>query len=212
MELSRLDQAIPDALSEIVNTASELDPADRYQTARELSAAIARALLDNQQLVDFVAIEDLIQDVLGQEVGRAVSSVQAQPTMVAVRPGRESSQVSSAGTSYPGRIVQYAIALISLRLDGFDDLVEVLEKRGRRLIASVRGTLDDIAYRHGSVWSWSTDTSAEAIVGLTDNPGRAPHEGRLAIDVHDFLVGLSEDLPVPLSVRGDRPWHCCRRA
>jgi eukaryotic-like serine/threonine-protein kinase len=65
--------------------------------------------------------------------------------------------------------------------------------------ASIRQTLDDIAFKHGAVWSWESAWSARAIVGLLANPSRsAVDSSSLAVDVHESLAGASEDLPMPL--------------
>jgi tetratricopeptide (TPR) repeat protein/tRNA A-37 threonylcarbamoyl transferase component Bud32 len=200
--LASLGANVPEALQEIVSRATASAADDRFATAREMSAAIARALLGEQQLVDHVAIEQLIVDVLGEDAARIPTSVEAQATLAAVRRARSASSDQGA-RGYPMRRVVREVrhvAVITLRLDGFDALREVQgEEVARRAIASAQSTLDDIAYKHGAVWSWTSEGVANAVAGLTENPGRAPNDAAtIAIDVHDFLSSHSEDLPVPL--------------
>ncbi|MFP6685202.1 MAG: protein kinase [Polyangiaceae bacterium] len=202
-KLSTLGSDVPAALCDIVERATASDPASRYATAREISAAVARALLDEQQLVDHLAIENLLRELLGDDLGRLPPSTNAQPTMAAVRRRATRTSDEDGASSAPSRRVVREvrhIAVVTLRLDGFDGLREVQgEDFARRAINSAQATLDDIAYKHGAVWSWTSEGAANAIAGLTDNPGRAPNDAAtIAIDVHDFLVSLSEDLPLPL--------------
>ena len=200
---------VPAALEEIVLRAMARKPAERFQTAREMSAAIARVLLGEQQLIDSTSVEAVIGELLGREAQVAELAADPVPepqTMAAVRKARtaasDGSLTSGTAQHLAARIVREVrhVAVLTLRLEGFEALTEALgELQARRVLGSTRSTLDDIAYKRGAVWSWSTPTGAQGVVGLMANPGRAPSDAAaIALDTHEFLASHSEDLPVPL--------------
>ncbi|MEM1031894.1 MAG: protein kinase [Myxococcota bacterium] len=205
---SAIDADIPPRLDDLVMRALQRRPEDRFATAREMAAEVARALLEEQELVDATTVEDAMATVLGaSEAGADDDDVEPAPrTMAAVRKPRTSASEMSAGTAAhtSRRVVREVrhVAVVKLRLEGLEDLAEVQSEAGaRRSIETIRHTLDEIAYKHGAVWSWSSDTDAYAVAGLLANPSRAPNDAALiAVDVHEFLSSHSEDLPVP--VRG----------
>src|SRR5262249_11584586 len=100
------------------------------------------------------------------------------------------------------------VALLSLRVDGIDELraaLGVLEARAR--FEAIRAILGDIAYKRGAVMSWTPETElvpsgiavARAVVGLLGNPSRAAADAAwLAVDVHEALAGATIDFPAPL--------------
>jgi eukaryotic-like serine/threonine-protein kinase len=197
-----IDPEVPEALDAIVMKALARRPDDRFQTARELSAAIARALLEDQQLIDATTVEETMVSLFGADTIAAAEPEMAQQTMAAVRKPRTSASELMSGTSayISRRIVREVrhVAVIKLTLEGLDALSEVQgESVARRTLETLRQTLDDIAYKHGAVWSWQSPTEAHAVVGLMANPARAPNDSALiAVDTHDFLASHSEDLPV----------------
>jgi len=92
----------------------------------------------------------------------------------------------------------------------------------RRALDQIRGMLDDLAFKRGMRWMWLDDTAARAIAGLTANPSRcAADAAQLALDVHEAILGIKEDLSTPVTaaiaiVRGiatgtrDRRGHLVR--
>jgi len=199
---SSFAEELPADLDAIVMKAVSRRAEDRYETARDMAAAIGRALLENKQLIDSSTVEETIAALIDEDL--AAEPEQPQRTLAAVRKPRTSASASSnVGTAehYASkRIVREVrhVAVIKLRIEGFDALVEAkgVALAGRAL-ASTRMTLDDIAYKHGAVWSWESETSAITVIGLMANPARAPQDAaHLAVDVHEFLRGHSEDLPV----------------
>ncbi|RLB57539.1 MAG: hypothetical protein DRI90_17935 [Deltaproteobacteria bacterium] len=200
---STVDADVPPKLDEITMQALARRPEDRFQTSRELAAAIARALLEARQLVDNTSVEETMTDILGRD-GGGDDDEEPQRTLAAVRKPRtaasESSILGTAQQSPSKRIVREVrhVAVIKLRLEGLDALREVQSEAAvKRTLESTRATLDDIAYKRGAVWSWESETSAWAVVGLMANPSRAPNEAALiAVDTHEFLASHSEDLPV----------------
>lgn len=202
---SSVDPEIPARLDELVMTAMSRRPEDRFQTAREMAAEVARALLEAQELIDATSVEETMARVLGPQ-DLAAEAEMAQQTMAAVRKPRTSASEMGSGTAAhtSRRVVREVrhVAVVKLRLEGLGDLEDVQSKAGaRRTIDTIRHTLEEIAYKHGAVWSWTSETDAYAVAGLLSNPARAPNDAALiAVDVHEFLASHSEDLPVP--VRG----------
>ncbi|MCA9623078.1 MAG: AAA family ATPase, partial [Myxococcales bacterium] len=200
-----VDEAIPEPLAELVMTALARRPEQRFQTAREMAATVARALLEAQQLVDNTAVEEAMTELFGGHHADGLDIDSPQQTMAAVRKPRTSAAESSSGTAkqYASkRIVREVrhVAVMRLRLDGLEGLERAQgASAAKRTMATTRATLDDIAYKHGAVWSWTSETGAVAVVGLLANPARAPNDAALiAIEAHEFLVGHSEDLPVQI--------------
>lgn len=200
---SSLVDEIPEALDAIVMKATARRADDRYPTARHMSAAIARALLDNKQLVDNATLEELMAALVGEAGSVEVPPDAPQRTLAVVRRPRTSASEMAGGTAeqYASkRIVREVrhVAVIKLRMEGFDALAEVNgAAAAQRTVEATRSTLDDMAFKHGAVWNWDRGTDAIAVVGLLANPSRAPGDAaHLAVDVHEFLRGHSEDLPV----------------
>ncbi|WP_394824151.1 serine/threonine-protein kinase PknK [Pendulispora albinea] len=92
------------------------------------------------------------------------------------------------------------VAVVTLRLHGVEELLERDRALGERTLDRLRTMLGDIAYKRGMrCWIWSSDTEARAVAGLTRNPGRAAFEAAwLALDTHEAISGMTEDLPIAL--------------
>jgi tetratricopeptide (TPR) repeat protein len=87
------------------------------------------------------------------------------------------------------------VAMVTLRLHGLEAVV-----LPRRTLDQLRAMLDDLAFKRGMRWVWSTDVDARAIAGLTANPSRAAIDAaQLALDVHEAISGFKEDLPIPVA-------------
>jgi len=99
------------------------------------------------------------------------------------------------------------VAIVTLRLHELDALREALgEQRSARLVAQLRSTLDEMAFKRGTSWTWRQSPGApgpqlaEAVIGLLANPyGAAADAGRLAVDVHEAIQGACDALPVQLA-------------
>jgi serine/threonine protein kinase/tetratricopeptide (TPR) repeat protein len=92
------------------------------------------------------------------------------------------------------------VAVVTLRLHGVDKLLEQDRALGERTLDRLRTMLGDIAYKRGMrCWIWSSDSEARAVAGLTGNPTRAASEAAwLALDTHEALEGINDDLPLEL--------------
>ncbi|MEO8177584.1 MAG: protein kinase [Deltaproteobacteria bacterium] len=211
---------VPPELEIIVMRALSRNREDRFQTAREFAAAITRVLLEKQVLVD--------SDVVGAVIARFVSREQIEPESVPDSEStgsRDNGALPSHGLDAPpregtspsrargrlkgraGREVRH-VAIVTLRLHELDALRAALgEQQSARLVAMLRSTLGEMAFKRGTTWSWREPSpasagvhSAEAVVGLLANPyGAAADAGRLAVDVHEAIQGACDALPVQLA-------------
>ncbi|HKX38321.1 MAG TPA: protein kinase, partial [Burkholderiales bacterium] len=200
---SAVNPDVPLALEAITLQAMARARDERFQTAREMAAAIARALLEERQLVDNATVEEAVLELLGRE--GVVAMEPEQRTLAAIRKPRTSaSDASVLGTAeaLSKRIVREVrhVAVVKLSLEGLEGLRKVQADAAiKRTMDSVRSTLEDIAYKHHSIWSWESDTTAFAVTGLMANPSRAPSDAaHISIDTHEFLASHSEDLPVEI--------------
>ncbi len=106
----------------------------------------------------------------------------------------ERSQVSQAGP----REVRH-VALVTLRLHGLDVAEGDASQARARTLERLRTMLGDIAYKRGMRWVWASDREARAIAGLGGNPARAASDAAwLALDSHEALSGINDDLVVPV--------------
>jgi len=219
---SRYVPDVPAQLEAIVMRALSARREDRYQSARDMSGAIARAMLQQQILVDAAALESTIAALAGREItslGAGVSEAHSpadslyvpQHTVAATRSakgggGTESQAGSAVADSVPGHGGRLArevrhVAVVSVRLHG---LGRLREAGGGPTAASVehaiRGMFDDLAFKHSARFSWRADDDVRAVVGLAADPSRAASDAAsLAIDVHEFLGYASGDWPAPVS-------------
>lgn len=224
---STFSREVPPELEAIVMKALASDRAERFTTARELSATLLRALFDRQQLVDSHVLEAVIQKFVSRE--RPVIDGEARPETDGSRASAESPLshgtrgTSSASDEPTGRgpLLRRSryrsggevrhVAVVSLRLDGLGSMVKKLGVAGaRRVVTQLRATLDEIAFKRHAKLTWEQSGSgdaeptanAEAVVGLMANPSRAAADAVwFAVDVHEAIEGASGDLPVELNAK-----------
>lgn len=210
---------VPPELEIIVMRALSRNREDRFQTAREFSAAITRVLLEKQVLVDSDVVGAVIQRFVSRDQTDPMSSHRAVVHAVedAEEPSAAAIKVPGNGTSpsrerkrpqnREGREVRH-VAVVALRLQQLDALRNSIgEQPAARLIAQLRSTLGEMAFKRGTSWVWREDVRqkvsthwAEAVVGLLANPyGAAAEAGRLAVDVHEAISGACDAVPVQLA-------------
>ena len=91
------------------------------------------------------------------------------------------------------------VAVLTLRLHGIDPYEAREGAVAGRTLERLRTTLGDIAYKRGMRWAWTSEVDARAIAGLGANPARAAAEAAwLALDTHEALAGMKDDLSLPL--------------
>jgi len=208
---------VPPELEIIVMRALSRNREDRFQTAREFAAAITRVLLEKQVLVDSDAVGAVIARFVPREQiepepdpestgSRGSGPVPSHDPQLPAREGTSPSRARGRLKSREGREVRH-VAIVTLRLHELDALREALgEQRSARLVAQLRSTLDEMAFKRGTSWTWRQSPGApgpqlaEAVIGLLANPyGAAADAGRLAVDVHEAIQGACDALPVQLA-------------
>jgi len=226
---------LPSELEEIVMRALAKNPDERFETARDLAGAISRALLVRQQLVDAHVLETVIADIVGREqmvpvepsgegpgesqIGSEASvglSVLETKGLIGGTDARPDERTGPGGPSAnerdrANREVRH-VAIVTLKLNGLEDLRQAVgDAQATRVVARLKATLGEAAFRRGARWAWGANqeasaaasqvaSSARAVVGLMANPSRAPADAVwLAIDVHEVVRGSTEDLPVKIS-------------
>jgi serine/threonine protein kinase/tetratricopeptide (TPR) repeat protein len=220
---------VPPELEQIVLQALAPTRDERYATAREMAAALGRAIVRQGELIDAAALEVTIGQLISREArneppspdlaargvrlddARTQAAVPLARSMEEVResvlPPAPSAQ-DDAGAPVAAESPPFVqeppgdgphevrhVAVVTLCLHGLQDLV-----LPRRALDRLRGMLDDLAFKRGMRWIWTSDTDARAIAGLVANPSRASRDAvQLALDVHETISGFKEDLPAPLA-------------
>jgi eukaryotic-like serine/threonine-protein kinase len=91
------------------------------------------------------------------------------------------------------------VAVVTLRLHGLDPYGIREGIIAARSIDRLRTMLSDIAYKHGTRWTWLSEIDARAVVGLGGNPSRAAADAAwLALDTHEAIAGIKDDLALAL--------------
>jgi serine/threonine protein kinase/tetratricopeptide (TPR) repeat protein len=227
---------IPPELEAIAMTALSATRDPRFATAREMAAAIGRAIVKQGELIDAATLESTLGQIVSRDprpsmsepppfdprrpddartqaaVPLARSSLAgpglSAPPAGSIAPGApDGSRRSPSARPEPKREVRH-VAVLSLRLHGLDAV-----PLARRMLDRLRGMLDDLAFKRGVRWIWSSTADAErgasaatsamsaiAIAGLAANPTRAASDAaQLALDVHETIAGFKEDLPSPVA-------------
>jgi tetratricopeptide (TPR) repeat protein len=216
---------VPAELEPIVLQALAAAREDRFTSAREMAAAIGRAIVRQGELIDAAALEVAIAHLVGRDARAALSEPPASMmraddarTQAAVPLARSHAESRSGGLldsvapladgdrpsvaplrrpSWSGarREVRH-VAVLSLHLHGLEATAV-----SRRTLDRLKSMLDDLAFKRGMRWVWSASDAFEvmsacAIAGVAANPSRAASDAaQLALDVHETVAGFKEDLP-----------------
>lgn len=214
---------LPQELEAIAMRALSTHPDDRFQTARDMAGAIARAMLARQELVDNASVEQTLAHLLGRDLVQPIGAghaeghsvgvgpsvdVDAQPrTLAAVRVPR-GSDADTHGSSPPPRagprLVREVrhVAVVALRLDGLEALAVAHadeagargEAAARARLAAIRAILDDIAYKRGAVFSWEQDVHGSDLIAARAIVGLMANPSRAAADAASLAVDVHEAL------------------
>ncbi|MBV9945902.1 MAG: protein kinase, partial [Myxococcales bacterium] len=218
--------SVPPELEQIALQALAPDKNDRFATARELAAALGRAILKQGELIDAAALEATIAQLISRDArseGSATDTsmpaarMENARTQAAVPLARSMAEGRESGLPPPPDDGGAAAGPEAPRATEAEDAegphevrhvaVVTLRLHGleslvlpRRALDRLRGMLDDLAFKRGMRWIWSGDTDARAIAGLVANPSRASRDAvQLALDVHETISGFKEDLPTALA-------------
>ncbi|MEP7052090.1 MAG: protein kinase [Pseudomonadota bacterium] len=171
---------LPAELEEVVMRALAKNPDQRFQTARDMAAAVTRALFQKQQLVDSHVLENVLSELVPREhtspgvqagsdapseapLSEAVddlSSVAHIPGTASGESNDESTGPGRVGRGRAGREVRH-VAVVTLRLHGFDQLATSVGKpQAARVLEQLRSTLGEVAFRRGARFAWDAPLTA----------------------------------------------------
>lgn len=215
---------IPEDLESIVLKLLAPRPEDRFATGRDAAAAIARAMLTRQVLVDSESLEATVAQLVPRH-STALAVSEAPPPehhrTQAAAPAALSNPEGRAGSRPPGgsqpprsgakstppsggsrrpeaREVRH-VAIVTLRLVEGAPLAEAERRALARALERSRAMLGDMAYKRGMRWVWTGDFEARAIAGLGPKPAKAASDAAwLAVETHEAIEAIREDLPSPV--------------
>ncbi len=222
-------RGIPAELEAVVMKALSIERENRFSTAREMASAITRVLLEKRQLVDAQTLEAVIAEYAPRSGPKAVARPHPAASLrrasdavnLELPPafGTTTGELNTGESSGPelreraraGREFRH-VAVVGLRVYGRQAVEEAIGRsQTTRLLDQVRNTLNEIAYKHGTHWSWQDEDDtqgaggpglerARTVAGLTANPARATSDAAdMALDVHEALAGACDGLPRTLS-------------
>ena len=190
---------------------------DRFPTARELAATVSRLLLQKQELIDALAVEATLTEFIEKKARKSHTPLppslgaqtQAAAPIARSASGRSESTAPISDLREPDsaapltrraepREVRH-VGVVTLRLEAVEDIGDNGPRLARAL-EGLRSMLGEMAYKRGMRWVWTAEREARAIAGLTSKPSRAAGDAAwLALDTHEALAGMIDDLPVPLA-------------
>lgn len=200
---------VPTAFDELTLKALAVDPNERFQTAREFSSALSRALFDLGELVDAHTLELTIAQVYGE---RSVEQ-QTDPALDSKDESKQAASNSDEGTPVEpllagrdaGSEVRH-VAVVSFALRNIRSLIQQLGKdSAKQTLDRLQSTLEAIAFKRNLRLDCELEDGllmrGVAVAGLLNNPaGAAADAVGFAIDMQDGVVDAREDLNVDLDV------------
>lgn len=170
---------VPAELESIAMRALAPEPLDRFQTARDLAAAVTRALFQRQQIVDAHVLETVIaqlvtrehtspglhtvppEGVSGSELGEHAGAQDSQLSGSRPEGSSDAGGAAKAGDRglrhRAGREVRH-VAVVRLRIHGLNELEAALGPGpAARFGEMLRGILDEMAFKRGARWSWQSE-------------------------------------------------------
>jgi serine/threonine protein kinase/tetratricopeptide (TPR) repeat protein len=216
---------IPEDLEGIVMKLLSPKPEDRFASGRDVAAAIARAMLVRQVLVDSSTLESTIAELVPREKVAPIALPEPPPPQLehhtqAAAPaalsnpdargtGAKSAPPGTPKSVPPGAAMKRAdarevrhVAIVTLRLVPGREGVPLDDREKRALARALersRAMLGDMAYKRGMRWVWTGDFEARAIAGLGAKPAKAASDAAwLAVETHEAIHGIEEDLPSPV--------------
>src|SRR5690606_3228977 len=153
---------IPPELDEITLKALSPDPADRYQTAREFSSALARAVFTMGELADSQSLEATIVGLFGERIPEDLAESEGdsdiahseRPELRAFDPHEGTPVEPLVAATEEGSEVRH-VAVLSFALRNLDALVKELGHVPARVAGKgVRSTLHAIAFKRNILLGW----------------------------------------------------------
>ncbi|MEI9941427.1 MAG: protein kinase [Pseudomonadota bacterium] len=167
---------LPAELEEVVMRALAKNPDQRFQTARDMAAAVSRALFQKQQFVDSHVLENVLSELAtredtspgleagsnlpsdGQQGSEPLDDLSSVAHVVGTGAGAND-QSTGPGRAQRGRVGREVrhVAVVTLRLHGFEQLATSLGRpAAARVLEQLRGTLGEVAFRRGARFAWDT--------------------------------------------------------
>lgn len=212
---------VPPELEAITLRALHETPDQRFSTAREMAAAIGKAIVRQGELIDAAGLEATLAHLIGRDGPLAseppaslIARADDARTQAAVPLARSLAEPRAEGhesaalaadapsrrpTSSGARREVRHVVVSSLRLKGLREATVP-----RRTLDRFKNMLDDLAFKRGMRWAWVSEADApsapiavaSAIAGVGANASRAASDAaQLALDVHEAVSGFKEDLP-----------------
>lgn len=203
---------IPAELDDLTLKALAIDPNERFQTAREFSSALSRALFTMGELVDAHTLEQTIVRIVGERVAETSHERDDEKER-----DQESSQLEVLGSDEgtpiqpllaareAGSEVRH-VAVVSFALRNHSALVKQVGKDAAHLaLERLRSTLESIAFKRNLRLDHELEDGlfvrGIAVAGLLTNPAGAANDAvGFAIDLQDGVRDAAEDLNVELTV------------
>ncbi len=218
---STFAREIPSELETIVMKALARSRDDRFATARDLAAAITRALFQAQQLIDSHVVETILSQIVSREHTSPgfVAPADSLPgpddgSRSASRSGMGSAPTggSEAVLDSPRAIEQVSnrprrgrpehevrhVAVLSLQLHGVEQLAEAVgANEAARFVEQLRTTLGEIAYKRGARLAWHQERAVlgDHLIptgGATAVVGLLANPGRAAADAARLASDIHE--------------------
>jgi serine/threonine protein kinase/tetratricopeptide (TPR) repeat protein len=167
---------LPAELEEVVMRALAKNPDQRFQTARDMAAAVSRALFQKQQFVDAHVLENVLSELStrehtspgveagsnlvseGQHGSEPLDDLSSVAHVVGTAAGAND-QSTGPGRAVRGRVGREVrhVAVVTLRLHGFEQLAISLGRpAAARVLEQLRATLGEVAFRRGARFAWDT--------------------------------------------------------
>ena len=193
-------QQVPEQLEAIVRKALARDPEERYQTAREMAADIARYLHGLDDIVDAMTLESFLQEVLPRSETPPAEQPSAPEQATSVGDGVLPTVAFQKGRRPRQTREKLNVVAVSGRLRGVETLQRTIgERRAAARVREFLRIVEEISFKTDGVVARQDEKGFLLYLGLplssVDDPVRAV---RLALDVLDAAEGLSYDLPSAL--------------
>jgi serine/threonine protein kinase/tetratricopeptide (TPR) repeat protein len=215
---------LPEELETIVMKLLAANREDRFASGREVAAAIARAMLVKQVLVDSVSLEQTIEELVPREAAPSGNDAPLEHHTQAAAPAalansdppregvRDKLTRVPGQSSPPGPLRELTpsrrpearevrhVAIVTLRLVPGEAVLDERERRAlARALERSRSMLGDMAYKRGMRWVWTSDFEARAIAGLGAKAAKAASDAAwLSVETHEAIQGIADDLPSPV--------------
>lgn len=204
---------IPPELDELTLKVLSVDPGDRFQTARDFSSALSRALFAMGELVDAHTLETTVVELMGERAPEQALEILPGSEVSGGQQSELSSFDPSEGTPVqPILVAREAgsevrhVAVVSFALRGYEGLVARLGvEAARDALERLSSTLESIAFKRNLRLDWERDDGfpvrAHAVAGLLANPaGAAAHAMWFVVDLQDGVRAAREDLNAEFDV------------